>query len=125
MSILVYRNHVNRLLCGALFVAATAAVTWAQVPAASPTPNAATPPGPETQNPTAPPATQQPAPQTPPGQPIVPGVQPVVPGVANPAAQTPLPTSSPVPEGSVMEEPALPTFPATEQRPLPPLPNLT
>jgi len=118
MSILVYRNHVNRLLCCALFVAATAAVTWAQVPAASPTPNAATPPGPETQNPTAPPATQQPAPQTPPGP-------PVVPGVTNPASQTPPPSPSPAPEGSVIEEPTAPAFPTVEQRPLPPLPNLT
>ena len=124
MSILVYRN-VNRLLCCAVLIAAAAGATWAQVPSASPTPNPATPPGPETQNPTAPPATQQPAPQAPPGQPIVPGVQPAVPGVANPAPQTPLPTSSPVPEGSGMEEPALPTFPPAEQRPLPPLPNLT
>ena len=118
MSILVYRNHVNRLLCCALFVAATAAVAWAQVPAASPTPNAATPPGPETQNPTAPPATQQPAPQTPPGP-------PVVPGVTNPASQTPPPSPSPAPEGSVIEEPTAPAFPTVEQRPLPPLPNLT
>jgi HAE1 family hydrophobic/amphiphilic exporter-1 len=118
MSILVYRNHVNRLLCSAVLIAATAGVSWAQVPSASPTPNAATPPGTETQNPTAPPASQQPAPQTPPGQ-------PVVPGVTNPAPQTPPPSPSPVPEGSVIEEPTAPAFPTVEQRPLPPLPNLT
>ncbi len=126
MSILVYRNHLNRLLCCALFIAATAAATWAQVPAASPTPNAGTPPGPETQNPTAPPATQQPAPQTPPaGPPLAPGVQPGMPGVTAtpPQTQTPLPT--PVPEGSITQEPATPLFPTVEQRPLPPLPNLT
>jgi outer membrane protein len=122
MSILVYRNHVNRLLCCAVFIAAAAGATWSQVPSASPTPNAATPPGPETQNPTAPPATQQPAPQNPPGQPIVPGVQPVVPGVSTPVPQTPLPSPA---EGSVIEEPAMPAFPPAEQRPLPPLPNLT
>jgi outer membrane protein len=125
MSILVYHNRVNRLLCCALFIAATTGVTWAQVPSASPTPNAATPPGPETQSPTAPPATQQPAPQTPPGPPVVPGVQPVVPGVTTTAPQTPLPSPTPVPEGLVIEEPTTPAFPTVEQRPLPPLPNMT
>jgi outer membrane protein len=126
MSILVYRNRVNRLLYCLLFVAATAGATWAQVPAASPTPNAATPPGPETQTPTAPPATQLPAPQTPPVvPPLAPGVQPVVPGITTTAPQTPLPSSSPLPEGSGSDEPPTPVFPTLEQRPLPPLPNLT
>ncbi|MFN2498816.1 MAG: TolC family protein [Pyrinomonadaceae bacterium] len=122
MSILVYRNHVNRLLCCALFVVATAGVTWAQVPSASPTPNAATPPGPETQSPTSPPATQQPAPQTPPSQPVLPGVPTVVPGVSTPAPQ---PSPTPVPEDAIVDEPIMPAFPAAEQRPLPPMPNLT
>ena len=123
MSILVNCNRVNRLLCCAVLIAAAAGATWAQVPSASPTPNAATPPGPETQNPTAPPATQQPAPQTPPaGPPAAPGVPTVVPGVTT---QTPLPSPTPVPEGTVIEEPATPMFPTIEQRPLPPLPNLT
>jgi outer membrane protein len=127
MSILVSCNQVNRLLCCALFIAATAVASWAQVPGASPTPNAATPPGPETQNPTAPPATQQPAPQTPPAVPptTVPGVQPIVPGVTTPPQQQPLPLPTPVPEGSGTEEPPTPLFPTIEQRPLPPLPNLT
>jgi len=118
MSILVYRNDVNRLLCCALFVAATAAVTWAQVPAASPTPNAAAPPGTETQNPAAPPATQQTAPQTPPGPPTVPGVTTTVPAV-------PLASPSPSTETPVVEEPREPVFPTVQPRPLPPLPNMT
>ena len=127
MSILVYRNQVNRLLCCALFIAATAVASWAQVPSASPTPNAATPPGPETQNPTAPPATQQPAPQTPPAVPptTVPGAQPIVPGVTTVPQQSPSALPTPVPEGSATEEPPTPLFPTIEQRPLPPLPNLT
>src|SRR6476619_5640037 len=102
MSILVSRNHVNRLLCFALFIAATAVASWAQVPSASPTPNAARPPGPETQNPTAPPATQQPAPQTPPAVPptTVPGVQPIVPGVTTVTPQSPSGLPTHVPEGS-------------------------
>ncbi|HBB89873.1 MAG TPA: hypothetical protein DC047_19895 [Blastocatellia bacterium] len=126
MSILVSRSHINRLLCCALFIAATAVASWAQVPSASPTPNAATPPGPETQNPTAPPATQQPAPQTPPAvPPTAPGIQPVVPGVITTPQQQPLPLPTPAPEGSTTEEPPTPLFPTVEQRPLPPLPNLT
>lgn len=127
MSILVYRNQGNRLLCCALFIAATAVASWAQVPSASPTPNAATPPGPETQNPTAPPATQQPAPQTPPAVPptTVPGAQPIVPGVTTVPQQSPSALPTPVPEGSATEEPPTPLFPTIEQRPLPPLPNLT
>jgi outer membrane protein len=119
MSILVYRNHFHRLLCCALFIAATAVATCAQVPAASPTPNAAMPPGPETQSPTAPPATQQPAPQTPPAGP------PAAPVTTSTPPQTALPSPTPVPEGSVIEEPPTPAFPVVEQRPLPPLPNLT
>jgi outer membrane protein len=127
MSILVYRNQVNRLLCCALFIASTAVASWAQVPSASPTPNAATPPGPETQNPTAPPATQQPAPQTPPAVPptTLPGAQPIAPGVTTVPQQSPSALPTPVPEGSATEEPATPLFPTIEQRPLPPLPNLT
>ncbi len=124
MSILVSRNQVSRLLCCAVFIAATAVASWAQVPSASPTPNAATPPGPETQSPTAPPATQQPAPQTPPAVPPTnPGVQTIMPGVTTTPQQQPLPT--PAPEGSITEEPPTPVFPTIEQRPLPPLPNLT
>jgi outer membrane protein len=126
MSILVYRNCVNRMLCCAFLIAAAAGATWAQVPSASPTPNAATPPGPETQNPTAAPATQQPAPQTPPAAPpAAPGVPTVVPGMTTTTPQTPPPSPTPVPEGTVIEEPPTPLFPTIEQRPLPPLPNLT
>jgi outer membrane protein len=101
----------------------------AQNPAPTPTPNPAVrdatrPPGTETQNPStppgtqpapaqAPPGTQQPAPQAPPGNPnVVPNV------VAEP---TPTPTTDEVP----IQEPREPVFPAVEQKPLPPMPNLT
>ncbi|MEP6742080.1 MAG: TolC family protein [bacterium] len=120
MSILVQRNYVNRLLCCVLFVAASAGVTWAQVPSASPTPNAVAPPGTETQNPTAPPATQQTAPQTPPGPPIVPGVPTTAPAV--PLAS---PSPTPLTETAPMEEPREPNFPTVQPKPLPPLPNMT
>jgi outer membrane protein len=120
MSILVYRNHFNKLLCCMLLIAAAAGAAWAQVPSASPTPNAATPPGTETQNPTAPPASQQPAPQTPPGPPTVPGVTTTAPVV--PLAS---PSPSPSTETTPLEEPREPLFPTVQPRPLPPLPNLT
>ncbi|HEY2975445.1 MAG TPA: TolC family protein [Pyrinomonadaceae bacterium] len=101
----------------------------AQNPAPTPTPNPAVrdatrPPGTETQNPStppgtqpapaqAPPGTQQPAPQAPPGNPnVVPNVVP---------EPTPTPTTDEVP----IQEPREPVFPAVEQKPLPPMPNLT
>lgn len=126
------RNLSNALLFLALFVFAAGPAS-AQVPAATPRPNSPTrAPGTQTQNPTAAPGTERPAPQTPPGQ-------PTVPGVTNP--QTPVATPSPTPAGSSKElpsttvptdtpelitgEPADPNFPVVQQRPLPPMPNLT
>lgn len=104
------------LLCCA-FLCIASGPAWAQVPASSPTPNTATrPPGTDTQSPTAAPGTQQTQPQTPPGQPVVPGVT---------APQTPGATPSPSPESRPVEEPAEPVFPTVEQKPLPPMPNLT
>ena len=101
----------------------------AQTPAATPPPNpaqkdATRPPGTETQNPnvppgtqqtgppTAPPGTQQPPAQAPPGNPTV------VPPTQNP--QAPAQT-----EPSPLQEPREPNFPAVEQKPLPPIPNMT
>jgi outer membrane protein len=120
MSILIYRNHFIKLLCCMLLIAAATGAAWAQVPSASPTPNAATPPGTETQNPTAPPASQQPAPQTPPGPPTVPGVP-----TAAPVVPLASPSPSPSTEITPLEEPREPLFPTVQPRPLPPLPNLT
>lgn len=101
----------------------------AQTPAASPTPkpaqqDATKPPGTETQNPSVPPGTQQTAPpQAPPGtqQPPAqapPGNPTVVPPTQNP--QTPVNT-----EPSPLQEPREPVFPPVEQKPLPPMPNMT
>ena len=92
------RDFFRALLCGVLLVIASGAAA-AQTPAPSPTPNTATrPPGTETQSPTAAPGTQQTAPQNPPA------------------------TS---PESLPGGEPAMPNFPAVEQRPLPRMPNMT
>lgn len=114
-------------LCGFLFIGSYG--VFAQTPAATPPSNpaqrdATRPPGSETQNPnippgtqqtgppTAPPGTQQPPAQAPPGNPtVVP--QP-------PGTQAPVNT-----EPSQIQEPREPVFPTVEQRPLPPIPNMT
>ena len=84
------------LLCCVLLVVASG-VAAAQALTPSPTPNTATrPPGTETQNPTAAPGTRQTAPRTPLATPAVP-----------------------------IEEPPVPVFPNAEQRPLPPVPNMS
>lgn len=106
----------------------------AQTPGASPTPNPATqPPGTAMPNPnapqgqqtspTAPPETQRVSPQAPPGTPNV--TQPAVTPQATPETM-PSPTMSPTPGvDEPIQEPPEPAFPTVEQRPLPPLPNLT
>ena len=95
------RDFSRALLCCVLLAVASGA-TSAQAPAPSPTPTTATrPPGTETQSPTAAPGTQQTTPQT------------------------PVTTPSRSPESLPIEEPAVPVFPSVEQRPLPPVPNMS
>ena len=109
-----------KLLLISVFVFGVSQAAFSQVPVATPSPNPAVreatrPPGQETQNPTAPPSTQQIPPQAPPGtQPVV----PAVPG-ATPPPQPDVPTSD------VIQDPVDPAFPPAEQKPLPPMPNLT
>jgi HAE1 family hydrophobic/amphiphilic exporter-1 len=110
-------------------------VAFAQTPTATP-PNPATqppaspskqdatrPPGTEQQNPSTPPGTQQTAPpnappgtQQPPAQ-APPGNPNVVPQPQNPQSPT---TGEPT-----LQEPQEPKFPVVEQKPLPPIPNMT
>ena len=109
------------LLLISVFVLGAGQAAFAQVPVATPTPNPAVreatrPPGQETQNPTAPPATQQIPPQAPPG------TQPTTPG----AVPSATPVQSPdVPTVQAIQDPIDPRFPPLEQKPLPPMPNLT
>lgn len=124
------RNLFTALLSCALLVVAAGAA-WAQVPAPSPRPPATRAPGTETQSPTTAPGTQRPAPQTPPGAPAVPGVPPTtpqtpatVPSPTPPVSPTELPPDSPTTDTPAVE-PSDPKFPLVEQRPLPPMPNLT
>jgi len=109
-------------------------VAFAQTPTATP-PNPATqppaspsqqdaprPPGTEQQNPSTPPGTQQTAPPTaPPGTQQPPAQAP--PGNPNVAPPTQNP-QSPV-TGEPLQDPQEPKFPVVEQKPLPPIPNMT
>ena len=109
-----------RLLLISMFVFGVNQAAFGQVPVATPSPNPAVreatrPPGQETQNPTAPPGTQQIPPQAPPG------TQPQTPAV--PGA-TPIPSPD-VPTVDAIQDPIDPNFPPVEQKPLPPMPNLT
>jgi len=117
-----------RLLLIPVFVLGAGQAAFAQVPVASPTPNpvreATRPPGQETQNPTAPPATQRVPPQAPPGtQQQTPGAVPAASPVAVPGA-TPGVVPD-VPTTEIIQDPIDPQFPPAEQKPLPPLPNMT
>ncbi|HKO99305.1 MAG TPA: TolC family protein [Pyrinomonadaceae bacterium] len=123
-------NPQPRALFKIIFLSAALAIgcgtVFAQQPTATPNPavkDATRPPGQETQNPTtapgtqpqtqsptAAPGTQQPNPQAPPSAPVV-------------IPQTP---TQPVPSDvEPIQEPRDPVFPPTEQKPLPPMPNLT
>ena len=116
--------------------------TPAPTPAATPNPaqrDATRPPGselnqtappetrPNTQNPTAPPGSQQNPPTAPPGTIVTPQTpsqrfpQTNVPS----ASPTPVPSPGETPSPETPSEIREPNFPAVEQRPLPPLPNLT
>jgi outer membrane protein len=111
-------------------------VVLAQRPGPSPTPNPATqrpgtampnPNAPQGQrtSPTAPPETQRVPPQAPPSNVTPPATPPPATPPADPES-SPLPTLSPTPGvDEPIQEPRDPVFPAAEQKPLPPLPNLT
>src|SRR6185295_18871057 len=129
MRISVPREFFRILLLSAFLLVASYS-TFAQAPGSTPTPNpAAEPPNtvrpnpgvPQTQrnNPTAPPQSQPGRPTAPPGTQNVPP----------PTTQQPVtsPTVEPTPpvDDTVIQEPANPNFPPVEQRPLPPIPNMT
>jgi outer membrane protein len=116
------------LLSAFLLVGSQAA--FAQVPRATPTPNPATQP----------PGTLMPNPNAPQGQPTSPTAAPesqrvpaqappsnVTPQTVTPATAQPTPPESvtPTPEEPAAQEPREPVFPTVEQRPLPPVPNMT
>ena len=117
-----------RVLFLATFLLVGSLGVFAQTPAATPPRNpaqqdATRPPGTETQNPSVPPGTQQTAPPT------------VPPGTQQPPAQAPPGNPTVVPQpgqapvntepSQQLEEPRNPVFPTVEQRPLPPIPNMT
>src|SRR5688500_13338662 len=117
-----------RLLLISVFVLGAGQAVFAQAPVASPTPNpvreATRPPGQEIQNPKAPPATQTVPPQAPPG------TQQQTPGAVPAATPGAVPGATPgvvpdVPTTEIIQDPIDPQFPPAEQKPLPPLPNMT
>ena len=102
-------------------------VAYGQTPVATPNPavkDATRPPGQEAPNPTAAPGTQQQPPTAPPG---IPRPDPQAPpGAPVVTPQTPSTTQPPVTtDVEPIQEPQDPVFPAVEQKPLPPMPNLT
>jgi outer membrane protein TolC len=127
-------RELFKILFLSVFLLVGSQAVSAQTPVATPPPNpaqrdATRPPATETQPPTAAPGTQQPAPQAPPGtQPVAPqatpGIQlpsqPAVPTAPDLTPQTPVDTQDPL-----IQEPRDPLFPTVEQKPLPPMPNMT
>ena len=101
----------------------------AQRPGATPAPNPAVrdatrPPGTETQNPSAPPATQPAPAQAPPGTQQQPAQSP--PGTPNVVPKVvPQATATPTTDEAASQEPREPIFPGVDQKPLPPMPNMT
>jgi len=122
MLISLPRGLFKILLVSAFLVVGSQSA-FAQVPGATPTPNPATvPPGTTMPDPSAPPQSQQPPPTAPPAGQQVPGQ--AAPQNPNPTPQTPSPTTSGT--GDVLiQEPQDPNFPKVEQRPLPPIPDMT
>lgn len=143
MMLIPQPRELFKILSLSALVCVGSHTAFAQTPRPTPasTPNpaqrdAARPPGQETQNPSAPPGTQPQSPKAAPGvqQPPAqapPGAPDVVPPTAAPQTGTPTqnPTAPeqvpPQPVESPTQEPQDPNFPTVEQKPLPPMPNLT
>lgn len=126
MTTFEFRKLTTAMMLGAIILVAGSA-TVAQVPAPTPRPgqpDATRPPGTDRPDPTAPPGTQrqQRPPQAPPGQPVIPGtnVTPQTPSTAPSPSPTPLTSPSGVPD-----EVRDPVFPQVQQKPLPPIPNMS
>ena len=123
-------RELFRILLLSAFLLVGSYSTFAQAPGSTPTPNpAAEPPNtvrpnpgvPPTQrtNPTAPPQSQ-------PGRPTAPpGTQNVPPPTTQQPVTSPTVTPTPPIDDTVIQEPINPNFPPVEQRPLPPIPNMT
>lgn len=122
-----------RILLLSLFVTLVGQAALAQTPGATPPPNPNTqPPSTTMPNPNAPQG-QQTSPTAPPeSQPVrqqAPGTTTTTPVTSTQTAapQTANPMGSPTPgvDDPALQEPTDPNFPKVEQRPLPPIPNMT
>lgn len=78
---------------------------------------------PNTQSPTAPPASQQQPAQAPPGSQQAPPTAP--PGAPVPTTSPGTPTTTPTDVPDVNQEPTAPVLPPLQQRPVPPVPDMT
>jgi HAE1 family hydrophobic/amphiphilic exporter-1 len=131
-------RELVKIISLSAFLFAGSQVALAQAPGATPTPNPATQPpstvmpNPNTPqpsgqpvSPTAPPETQQQPPQAPPAT----QTQPTTSTTPSTVTQQPSTSATPVPSSETQtpltQEPTEPKFPTIEQRPLPPIPNMT
>lgn len=141
MMLIPVPRELVKIISLSVFLFVGGQVALAQTPSSTPTSNpaqrdATRPPGSETQNPTAAPntqnappqaapGTQQAPPQSPPGSPnAVPKSRPENPGVPQ---TTPTPTTdqSTTADQPAVQDPGEPVFPTVQQKPLPPMPNMT
>ena len=123
MMLISLPRELFRILLVSAFLVVGSQSAFGQVPRATPTPNPATlPPGTTMPDPSAPPQGQQTSPTAPPAGQPVPGQE--APPNPNPTPPNPNPTTTGT--GDVLiQEPQNPNFPKVEQRPLPPIPDMT
>lgn len=123
MMLISLPRELFKILLVSAFLVVGSQSAFGQVPRATPTPNPATlPPGTTMPDPSAPPQGQQTSPTAPPAGQPVPGQE--APPNPNPTPPNPNPTTTGT--GDVLiQEPQNPNFPKVEQRPLPPIPDMT
>lgn len=131
MMLISLPRELFKILLLSAFLVVGSQAAFAQTPRATPTPNPATlPPGTTVPDASAPPQGQQTSPTAPPAGQQVPGqAAPQNPIQTLPQNPTPTSPQSPITSGTgdvlSTQEPQNPNFPKIEQRPLPPIPNMT
>lgn len=124
MMLISVPRELFKILLVLAFLVVGSQTAFAQVPGATPTPNPATvPPGTTMPDPSAPPQSQQPPPTAPPSGQQVPGQ--AAPQNPNPSPTPPSPGPTTGTGDVLIQEPQDPNFPKVEQRPLPPIPDMT
>lgn len=144
MMLITQPRELFKIMFLSAFLLVASQAISAQTPQATPNPGTL-PPGTEQPKPNAPPQGQRTSPAAPPttqvpGQPLPPGSEqpnpnappqgqqtsPTAPPSTQPAQQNPVPAPSPgTTDQIIIDEPQSPNFPKVEQRPLPPIPNMS